>query len=332
MSHFTVAVITAVPPCDEVLSSALQPFHEFECTGIKDQYVVPVDETDEYLHDYENGIAEIIYKDDQFFAFKYSNKAKEEAFEPAESNVPFLERKLKSGYEIRAVPVKEHFSSFKDYLTEYVGLSLDGKYNELTDDNKVIRYTNPNKCWDWWVVGGRWSNMLITKKGEHTNSCLIGDLDLDGKVKALQKEANELYDRFEQLLGDAPKQWRSWQEIYNDTTIEGMDTKREAYHSQESIQTLSANDKGHLFHPFGISKDDFLVDRETYVKQYSASPFRCYNMLIAAEAHTENKGWYGGSMGWFGCGTQEDNWDQQFQDLLRSQPKDHYITIVDCHI
>ena len=47
MSHFTVAVITKNNPTNEELNKVLQPYHEYECTGFKDQYVVPVDETDD---------------------------------------------------------------------------------------------------------------------------------------------------------------------------------------------------------------------------------------------------------------------------------------------
>jgi len=44
MSHFTVLVVTDTA---EELEAALQPFHEYECTGIEDEYVIDVDRTDE---------------------------------------------------------------------------------------------------------------------------------------------------------------------------------------------------------------------------------------------------------------------------------------------
>ena len=43
MSHFAVLVVTDQYPSDEVLTETLQPWHEYECTGIKDQYVVDLD-------------------------------------------------------------------------------------------------------------------------------------------------------------------------------------------------------------------------------------------------------------------------------------------------
>lgn len=45
MSHFTVLVQTQTDDWSE-LEAALQPFHEFEITGIDDQYVAEIDDTD----------------------------------------------------------------------------------------------------------------------------------------------------------------------------------------------------------------------------------------------------------------------------------------------
>ena len=50
MSHFTVLVVTDRP---EQLEPALQPFHEYECTGIEDQYVEFIDESEEIEQDWE---------------------------------------------------------------------------------------------------------------------------------------------------------------------------------------------------------------------------------------------------------------------------------------
>jgi len=53
MSHFTVAVITPEQPSDDALAAILQPWHEYECTGVDDQYVIDVDVTDEMRADFE---------------------------------------------------------------------------------------------------------------------------------------------------------------------------------------------------------------------------------------------------------------------------------------
>ncbi len=44
MSHFNAFVFTTEQPSDEKLAEILQPWHEFECTGKDDQYVIAVDQ------------------------------------------------------------------------------------------------------------------------------------------------------------------------------------------------------------------------------------------------------------------------------------------------
>ena len=52
MSHFTVMVVTDDMPTNDVLEAALQPFHEYECTGILDEHVVFVDHHDEMIEEF----------------------------------------------------------------------------------------------------------------------------------------------------------------------------------------------------------------------------------------------------------------------------------------
>ncbi len=55
MSHFLVYVILPEEPGDvfQTLGDLLQPFHEYECTGTDDEFVVDVDVTDEIKRNYE---------------------------------------------------------------------------------------------------------------------------------------------------------------------------------------------------------------------------------------------------------------------------------------
>lgn len=52
MSHFAVAVVTDKLDENE-LAKKLQPYHEFECTGTSDEYVIDVDKTEEARAEYE---------------------------------------------------------------------------------------------------------------------------------------------------------------------------------------------------------------------------------------------------------------------------------------
>jgi len=52
MSHFRLLVIVDEKPTEAVLARMLQPFHEYECTGTKDEHVVFRDCTDEVMEDW----------------------------------------------------------------------------------------------------------------------------------------------------------------------------------------------------------------------------------------------------------------------------------------
>lgn len=57
MSHFSVIVATKEYPTDETLRRELQPFHEYECTGVDDEFVVDVDKTGEIRAEFEKSTA-----------------------------------------------------------------------------------------------------------------------------------------------------------------------------------------------------------------------------------------------------------------------------------
>lgn len=50
MSHFAVLVVTDSKPSAKDLARILLPWHEFECTGLDNKYVVDVDKTNEKDH------------------------------------------------------------------------------------------------------------------------------------------------------------------------------------------------------------------------------------------------------------------------------------------
>lgn len=60
-------------------------------------------------------------------------------------------------------------------ISEEEGYSVDNKGN-------LYVLENPNAKWDWWVVGGRCNNRLITKDGKQCNSCKVKDIDFDKSI------------------------------------------------------------------------------------------------------------------------------------------------------
>jgi len=198
MSHFSVAVITTVEPSDDVLSKILQPWHEFECTGVSDEYVIDVDITEEKREDYLKD-TERRYRDpegklhspylDEFYREPTPEEAKLANFgSGASGGLSWHSRDwgdgkgyrakihfLPEGWKEEELPSKD-LMSFRDWLEEEMSVKVikpgdaldlkeEHKYGHVAVDEKgevvkVVDRTNPNKKWDWWQVGGRYSGQL----------------------------------------------------------------------------------------------------------------------------------------------------------------------------
>lgn len=199
MSHFSVLVITDEAPTSGVLEKLMAPYHEFECTGVDDQYVQDIDRTAELMAEWKEetdviqGPDGTIHRwgDEQFYRPPTYEERKE--IGPLAGTgwgrgMHWLSKDWGNGYETRVHYIPEGFTevkaprgevvSFLDYCLENCGprrtegepLSSDTKYGyTLVDENdvvvKAVRRTNPNAKWDWWVVGGRYSSRLQLKAG-----------------------------------------------------------------------------------------------------------------------------------------------------------------------
>lgn len=141
MSHFAVLVVTDQEPTDETLEAALLPFHEFECTGIE-AYIQEIDRTDEAREEYASG-----ERDEDFTSFVqgwycYATLGPNEQ--------PDIEGAHRFGY-IRV--------------------------DEVGGAIKVVKRTNPNAKWDWYVVGGRYTGRLVNAQGVACDYCRVGELN-----------------------------------------------------------------------------------------------------------------------------------------------------------
>lgn len=161
MSHFSVLVITDEQPTERSLKSVLQPWHESECTGADDKYVVDVDVTDEAKKQWEEP-QKIIRLLDGSIKSRWSNDFY--TGEPADEMDRSLGRKsfvMPAGGIEDEIPQfqlsKIEGETFEKFCDDYGGWVVRG--------GKVYDHTNPNKKWDWWQIGGRYSGKLLVKTG-----------------------------------------------------------------------------------------------------------------------------------------------------------------------
>jgi hypothetical protein len=305
MSHFTVLVI------GNEIEQQLAPFHEFECTGMNDEYVQDEDVTGE-LDLPENPTMEQIT--DALDYYGLGDKIVDD-----ESKVQ------KEGDEC---PHKYGYAIVKD-----------GKLV------KAVNRTNPNRKWDWYQVGGRWSGMLRLKPGavgghgerswtnqadeidthRFCDSALKKDIDFEAMRDEAGTAAAQRWDDAHEIIGD--RTWLTWEEVGKLTFKEGVDqwqARRDFYHGQEALKALREK----YNNPFA-NLDQFLVPREKYVQDARDSAGVTFAVLKDGE-------WYErGEMGWWGMVADEkaqDDWNAQFAKLIDELPEDTLLTVVDCHI
>lgn len=63
------------------------------------------------------------------------------------------------GATIVEVPFKELYPTFEEYMKDWERATFD---EEMQDYGY---WENPNAKWDWYLIGGRWSDRLVTKDG-----------------------------------------------------------------------------------------------------------------------------------------------------------------------
>lgn len=301
MSHFTVLVV------GENVEKQLAPFHEFECTGTNDEYVQDVDVTEEsvdYGTDKETGVFNLEE------ALGYHGL--EDKIVADESEVD-REDAHKYGYAI----------------------VQDGKLI------KAVNRTNPNKQWDWYLVGGRWAGFFKMKPGcngevgrpglltpaadkGYADSALKKDIDFDLMRDSAGDKAAAKWDKARLLLGDTVANFISWTVMRDEIHKGNIDDARKAFHAQAAKQALAGDDDLRW-----DDVEDFLCSRDEYIQ--NARNSACTSFAILKDGT-----WYErGSMGWWGCVSDEKDkgeWNREFSTLLDSLPDDTRLTVVDCHI
>ena len=290
MSHFAVLVIGEV-------DHNLAPFHEFECTGIDNEFVEEIDQTAEARSAYEK------HKDDPDYP----------------TFVSFVE-----GWYCRpaiAFGERPDLTSADKHKYGYAQLDEAGKIV------KVIKRTNPNAKWDGYKEGGRWCGSLLTKDGYRVDSAQKGEVDFD----AMRNEADDkLRAEYRDSGYNQSMSWRPWSEVFKDASFSTLEAKREFYHSQSDLAAVNANYRAAGRRDFMFEYDNFLGRTvEEYVDAVSSRGISAYAMV-------KDRQWCArGNMGWFGVSRDDidlKSWANQLMEAILTLPDETTITVVDCHI
>lgn len=285
MSHFKVIVI------GEDIATKLQPWHEFECTGVNDEYIQEVDTTEETLKQYES--------------------------------------------------VKEDYANLREFISEELEMSIvepneeldldsDHKYNyAIMDGNnlvKTIRRTNPNSKWDWWVVGGRYSNQFVTKDGQVVNSARKKDIDIVETKRKFCAPWLVDYDKYHAVVQSCVKdenEFKTWESLEN---INDIDERRKVYRNQWQYEAFKK-----------ALPEYWVIDEDIITKQRDEFIAIVESMVLAGFAMVYKNEWLcKGTMGWWGFNdATEDStisYRKKANEIIDSLDGEELITIVDCHV
>lgn len=359
MSHFKVIVVGANPEHE------LAPFHEVECTGVFDEFVVPMDLLPEARAAYDKDTCTVYigpdgqltrYADDSFYRDFTPEEEAAMGHKPmgsgCGSGMSWSSKDWGDGRGYRAKvfympegwrkeerPTRE-VQSFRDFVIYQYDKENEAPLEgdaapDMEDAHKwgwwrvdaagevteLVRRTNPNKKWDWYQAGGRYSNYLLHKGGTRVDQALKKDIDFAGMEKAAVFDAAQLYDKARLILDQHPAavSFEALEETYPN-----IEQRREFYYKQPAVVALREGMKGPWHSP-----EDFAGTREDYLEAARLKSFSTF-------AFVKDRQWQEmGEMGWFGCvsdAKDESEWARTVRAFMDSLGDDELVTIIDCHI
>ncbi|MDT4836897.1 hypothetical protein FQZ97_706150 [compost metagenome] len=246
---------------------------------------------------------------------------------------------LPAGAEKVQVPCKELFPTFDAYME-------DQGYEKDEEQGAFGYWENPNRKWDWYQVGGRWSGLLKLKEGvegtlgkrslldrsedtraadRRADQAKKGDVDWAGMRDEKGQKAGVQYDKVHTIIAGRPIP--NWDEIRERHGKDKIQEARAEYWGNPIFQDLRASEDEDVRWMDNV--EDFNCTREVFVQAARDAAGVTFAVLH------EGKWYERGSMGWWGCVSDEKDtkeWYRQFAELIDGLPDDTTLTVVDCHI
>jgi len=249
----------------------------------------------------------------------YIDKTKEEIIKEAKERQKRIIKNEKDGKEISSWG-RLYLEAKNDKELYKIEIYDDEQYDE--NGNHLTTY-NPNSKWDWYEIGGRWHNTLLTRID---NENVIGGSQSWGNLESSLKKAPEGYKWVDgaKIKDIDFKKKIEFQDTYNKAIrfwglyIEGQEPKTEE--EKELIK-------------WQLYKKEYYIERyetkENYAKMES---------IFTTWALLDETGWHEqGKMGWWACNDSTKDSELLFiekftETINKPENQDKYLIIVDCHI
>ncbi len=358
MSHFAVLVTSKNEITEELLTPMMQPWHEFECTGYDDEYVRDMNITEDALSILDKevwfgaplkpGASELPEENGVYYTYG-EDRAKEHLVDGgtkgtkreyiAQAGISEVEY-IVDYYGYKVVGPDEELDREGDHKYGYLRVDADGGLVQVVDR------TNPNKKWDYWLIGGRYSNRLRVKG--HPVPCNVaqyGQLDLDAMKASITSDRDKyvgaacrgVIEKHPHL--DRREICRIWSDFVplQEELRADMEklAKRPDNYSEWVTANYPSNDARHQCFKHGIQSafywhagvPDTVADIDAWIND--PEPLSMFAFL---HEDTWNER---GEMGWWATVTDEKDeavWQRACRELFDSLEPTDWIAIVDCHI
>ncbi len=272
----------------------LAPYHEYECTGDDNEFVVNVDITEDVKKRMSDG----------------------ESLEEALGYHGLEERIVAREEDVLTVGGCHK----KKYAYGYA-VVVDGALV------KAIDRTNPNAKWDWYVLGGRFGGTILRKKGGPADQCPLYDVDVEGMRNEAEGRWRARYRKYVALTAGCPagQTWKAIREKHGDDKIAAA---RDEYGAQPIVAAFRS-DRDHTF-AFGDDPiEEFACTEDEYAGRARAQALATFAVVKDGKWHERGEmGWFA----CVSNEKDEGDWNQQVSNLLDGLPGDTLVSIYDCHI
>ena len=114
----------------------------------------------------------------------------------------------------KKIALKDKYGTYMEFLQQWHGI-------EEPDMDRLGYSFNPQAKWDWYQLGGRWSDFFTLKSGaignhgkkswtnedeprkaNHADQALKGDIDFDGMAEEKFEDLSSSYDEFEKEVAE----------------------------------------------------------------------------------------------------------------------------------
>jgi len=187
MSHFAVAVFQE--PNGKTLEQLLAPYQENNMGDCPKEYLEFICTEDEYRKEFEEDSVTMVRKPNGNLIYTWDDELAKLKQQIKNDDTQKMQEEydkllVSHGYEKVEIMHKDRYPDFDAFMKDWAG--YDGKDPET---GKYGYWENPNKKWDWWQIGGRYSGLLkLRDSGNVVNSAKIKDIDFEGMTQARIQE------------------------------------------------------------------------------------------------------------------------------------------------